>query len=53
MKAIKIKLTQNGTFQAYYYSRRQMRWFPMPLAEAELQLATEKAQRVPANQDWA
>lgn len=53
MKAIKIKLTKAGDFRAYYYSRLQYRWFPMPLAEAELLLAAEKAYRVPANQDWA
>jgi len=53
MRAIKIKLTRGGTFRAYFYSRSQMRWLPMPLAEAEVMIATEQAYRVPADQDFA
>lgn len=53
MKAIKFKVIKSGQKRAYYYSRRQFRWFPMPLAEAELLIATEKAYQVPADSLFA
>jgi hypothetical protein len=53
MKAIKIKHTTKGKKRAYYYSRKQLRWFPIPLADAELLIATEQAYQVSADAEFA
>lgn len=45
MKAIKIKTIKGGRQRAYYWSRRAFRWLPMPLAQAEIEIATEQAYR--------
>ena len=35
MKEIKFSVNKKGTPIAHYYSRRQMRWFPIAHARAE------------------
>lgn len=35
--------------RAYYYSHRQFRAFPLPLAKAELEIATGAAVEIPCN----
>ena len=47
MKEITFKCDKNGKKRAYYCSRSQFRWFPMPLAEAELAVANGTASFVP------
>lgn len=42
MKELRFKMTKRG-LRAYYYSRPQMRWFPMPVEEAKLAIATGQA----------
>lgn len=39
-REVKFTTTRTGKRRAYYWSGRQLRWFPMPLAEAELAVAT-------------
>lgn len=39
-RMIVIKLDKNGKRRATYLSHRQLRMFPMPIAEADLMLAT-------------
>ena len=41
-KELRFKMTRRG-LRAYYYSRPQMRWFPMPLEDAKLAIATGQA----------
>lgn len=41
--------TRKGQRRAFYYSLRQFRAFPMPLAEAELLIATGAAVEIPGN----
>ena len=41
--------TKTGKRRAYYYSLRAFRAFPMPLAEAELKIATGQATEIAAN----
>lgn len=40
---VKITTTRKGRRCAYRWDMRCLRWFPMPLAQAELILATEGA----------
>lgn len=49
-KEITFKCDKNANKRAYYWSRAQMRWFPMPLAEAELAVATGAGVFVPLTQ---
>jgi hypothetical protein len=41
--------TKTGTRRAYYYSMRGFRAFPLPLAKAELMIATGQAVEIPRN----
>jgi hypothetical protein len=43
MKQIKFTVAKTGQLRAYYYQRQCMRWLPMPVAEAQLLLATGQA----------
>lgn len=43
MKEITFKCDKRGQKRALYFSRSQFRWFPMPLAEAEVAVATGAA----------
>lgn len=40
---VKFVTDKNGRKRAYKYSTKQMRWFPMPVDEAELAVATGEA----------
>ena len=40
---IMFRITKTGKKRAYRLERIWWRWFPMPLAEAELLLATDRA----------
>ena len=51
-KEIWFTTTRKGQRRAFYYSFRQFRAFPMPLAEAELLIATGQAVEIPGN-PWA
>ncbi len=46
-KEITFKCNKRGQKRAYYFSRGQFRWFPMPTAEAELAIATGAARFTP------
>ena len=48
-KEIWFTTTRKGQRRAFYYSLRQFRAFPMPLAEAELLIATGQAVEIPCN----
>ena len=48
-KEIWFTTTRKGQRRAYYLSRMQFRAFPMPLAEAELLIATGAAVEIPGN----
>ena len=45
---VKFTTAKNGQRRAYRFSCRQLRWFPMPLAEAELAVATGQAEDITA-----
>lgn len=45
MRTIRLKTTKTGQLRATYWGMRAFRWLPMPLAEAELMLATGQAER--------
>ena len=45
---IKFTTAKNGQRRAYKFSCRQLRWFPMPLAQAELMVATGQAEDITA-----
>ena len=47
MKEITFKCDKRANKRAYYWSRSQFRWFPTPLTEAELAVATGGALFVP------
>ena len=46
MKEIRFTTTKTGKARAYSFNRSMQRWFPMPLADAQLQVATGAAQDV-------
>lgn len=46
-KEITFKCDKHGNKRAYYWSRSQFRWFPMPLVEAETAVAAGIALFVP------
>lgn len=48
MNEIRFAATKSGKPRAYRFSRMQQRWFPMPLAQAELEVATGTAEDVTA-----
>lgn len=41
--------TKTGKRRAFYYSTRAFRSFPLPLAEAEMLIATGAATEIPGN----
>lgn len=41
--------TRNGGRRANYFSTRALRSFPMPLAQAEMEIATGQAVEIPCN----
>ena len=45
-QAIKFILDKKGNMRAYRYSWRQMRWFPLPLIEAEKAVKAGEAKDV-------
>ena len=45
-KEILFKADKRGKQRAYTYSRGQMRWFPMPLEDAKLAVATGTATEI-------
>ena len=45
VREILIKSDRNGRLRASYLSHRQMRMFPMPIADAELMITTGQAVR--------
>lgn len=45
-KEVRFTTTKKGQRRAYYWSTRGLRWFPMPLAEAEVLVATEQARDI-------
>ena len=47
VKEITFKCDKNGKKRAMYWSKSQFRWFPMPLAEAEMLVATGAAHFTP------
>ena len=42
---IEIQADKNGREKAYYYSMKQMRRFPLPIAEARFLIETGQAKR--------
>ena len=46
---IEITVDKNGREKAYYYSMRQMRRFPLPIAEARHLIETGQAKRTDEN----
>ena len=46
---IEIKKDKRGKEKAYYYSMRQMRRFPLPIAEARYLIETGQAKRTDEN----
>ena len=49
---IKIICTRKGALKAYYYSRSQMRWFPMGLVTAQEMIKTGAAIDVTADNGY-
>lgn len=49
MKSIKIKTNTKGRQMAYYWSNKAFRWMPLPLATAEVEIASGLAERVSEN----
>lgn len=47
MKEIAIYKDKNGKQRAKYFSRRQIRWFPMKLDEAKKLIKNKQGFRVP------
>lgn len=43
MEEIKFVMTKNDQLRAYRYSRPQMRWFPLPLVEAQIRVHLDEA----------
>lgn len=49
MTEIWFTATKTGKRRAYYFSTRAFRSFPLPLAKAELMIATGEAVEIPCN----